>query len=76
MASSPELIGPSSHFYVSQRLRLHYVDWGNSQKPLLLLVHGGRDHARSGLLGIAHGFLRISDSSITATSTSVGSISA
>jgi pimeloyl-ACP methyl ester carboxylesterase len=42
-----ELVGPSSHFYVSQRLRLHYVDWGNPQKPLLLLVHGGRDHARS-----------------------------
>jgi pimeloyl-ACP methyl ester carboxylesterase len=42
-----ELIGPSSHFYVSQRLRLHYVDWGNPDAPLLLLVHGGRDHARS-----------------------------
>jgi pimeloyl-ACP methyl ester carboxylesterase len=47
MQPSPELIGPSSHFYVSQRLRLHYVDWGNPDKPLLLLVHGGRDHARS-----------------------------
>jgi pimeloyl-ACP methyl ester carboxylesterase len=43
----PEIIGPASHFYVSQRLRLHYVDWGNESKPLLLLVHGGRDHARS-----------------------------
>jgi pimeloyl-ACP methyl ester carboxylesterase len=32
---------------VSQRLRLHYVDWGNAEAPLLLLVHGGRDHARS-----------------------------
>ena len=42
-----EIIGPTSRFYVSQRLRLHYVDWGNEQKPLLLLVHGGRDHARS-----------------------------
>jgi pimeloyl-ACP methyl ester carboxylesterase len=47
MRQSPELIGPSSHFYVSQRLRLHYVDWGNAEAPLLLLVHGGRDHARS-----------------------------
>lgn len=47
MSSPLELIGPSSHFYVSQRLRLHYVDWGNPEKPLLLLVHGGRDHARS-----------------------------
>jgi pimeloyl-ACP methyl ester carboxylesterase len=47
MAPREELIGPSSHFYVSQRLRLHYVDWGNPERPLLLLVHGGRDHARS-----------------------------
>jgi len=42
-----EIIGPASRFYVSQRLRLHYVDWGNENKPLLLLVHGGRDHSRS-----------------------------
>ena len=40
-------IGPSSSFYYSQRLRLHYVDWGNPDKPLLLLIHGGRDHARN-----------------------------
>jgi pimeloyl-ACP methyl ester carboxylesterase len=46
-AASEELIGPSSNFYVSQRMRLHYVDWGNEDAPLLLLVHGGRDHARS-----------------------------
>ena len=39
--------GPTSHFFVSQRLRLHYVDWGNPDKPLLLLVHGGRDHCRN-----------------------------
>lgn len=43
----PEIIGPSSNFYVSQRQRLHYVDWGNETQPLLVLVHGGRDHARS-----------------------------
>jgi pimeloyl-ACP methyl ester carboxylesterase len=43
----PEIVGPISRFFVSQRLRLHYVDWGNEDKPLLLLVHGGRDHARS-----------------------------
>jgi pimeloyl-ACP methyl ester carboxylesterase len=42
-----EVVGPASSFYVSQRLRLHYVDWGNEEAPLLLLVHGGRDHARS-----------------------------
>jgi pimeloyl-ACP methyl ester carboxylesterase len=42
-----ERIGPSSSFFFSQRLRLHYVDWGNPEKPLLLLIHGGRDHARN-----------------------------
>ena len=42
-----EIIGPVSSYYISQRLKLHYVDWGNEDKPPLLLVHGGRDHARS-----------------------------
>src|SRR5436305_311115 len=39
--------GPTSHTYFSQRLRLHYVDWGNASKPPLLLLHGGRDHCRN-----------------------------
>ncbi|HEU5195809.1 MAG TPA: alpha/beta hydrolase [Methylomirabilota bacterium] len=39
--------GPSSHTFFSQRLRLHYVDWGNPDKPPMLLVHGGRDHCRN-----------------------------
>jgi pimeloyl-ACP methyl ester carboxylesterase len=39
--------GPTSHSYISQRLRLHYVDWGNHGAPPLLLVHGGRDHCRN-----------------------------
>ncbi len=38
---------PESRFYESQGLRLHYADWGNAGAPLLLLVHGGRDHCRS-----------------------------
>jgi len=38
---------PVSHVFTSQRLKLHYVDWGNPAAPPLLLVHGGRDHARS-----------------------------
>ena len=39
--------GPVSHSYFSQRLRLHYVDWGNDGAPPLLMVHGGRDHCRN-----------------------------
>jgi len=44
---APLTIGPASHIYFSQRLRLHYVDWGNPDAPPLLLVHGGRDHCRN-----------------------------
>lgn len=49
MSASPavDIVGPTSHFFVSQRLRLHYVDWGNPDKPTLVLVHGNRDHARN-----------------------------
>ena len=39
--------GPTSRVFFSQRLRLHYVDWGNPEAPPLLLVHGGRDHCRN-----------------------------
>ncbi len=39
--------GPASHTFFSQRLRLHYVDWGNPDKPPLLMIHGGRDHCRN-----------------------------
>ncbi len=41
------LSSPASRTYVSQRLRLHYVDWGNPEAPPLLLLHGGRDHCRN-----------------------------
>jgi pimeloyl-ACP methyl ester carboxylesterase len=41
------IIGPTSHYFYSQRLKLHYVDWGNSGKPLMIMVHGGRDHCRN-----------------------------
>jgi len=40
-------IGPTSQSYISQRLRLHYADWGNHGAPHLILLHGGRDHCRN-----------------------------
>jgi pimeloyl-ACP methyl ester carboxylesterase len=39
--------GPTSQSFISQRQRLHYVDWGNPDAPPLILQHGGRDHCRS-----------------------------
>lgn len=47
MVAHREGLGPTSHYFYSQRLKLHYVDWGNPEKPAILLVHGGRDHCRS-----------------------------
>ena len=38
---------PTSQTFISQRLRLNCLDWGNHDAPPLVLVHGGRDHARS-----------------------------
>lgn len=40
-------LGPTSHRFISQRLTLHYLDWGNAGAPLLVLVHGGQDHAHN-----------------------------
>lgn len=43
--------GPTSQTFISQRLKLNYFDWAQTDedraKPPLVLVHGGRDHARS-----------------------------
>ncbi len=47
MPPDPAGPGPTSRIFFSQRLRLHYVDWGNAGAPPLLLVHGGRDHCRN-----------------------------
>src|SRR6201989_1258095 len=47
MSTLHDMPGPTSRHYFSQRLRLHYVDWGNPEAPPLLLVHGGRDHCRN-----------------------------
>lgn len=38
---------PTSHSYFSQRLRLHYLDWGNESAPNVLLIHGSQDHCHS-----------------------------
>jgi pimeloyl-ACP methyl ester carboxylesterase len=42
-----ETAGPTSRVYFSQRLRLHYVDWGNGGAPPMILLHGGQDHCRN-----------------------------
>ncbi|MBI2761394.1 MAG: alpha/beta hydrolase [Chloroflexi bacterium] len=38
---------PRSGYYMSQGLRIHYVCWGDPRLPPVLLIHGGRDHARN-----------------------------
>jgi pimeloyl-ACP methyl ester carboxylesterase len=38
---------PWQHYYQSQRLRLSYWTWGDGANPPLILIHGGRDHARA-----------------------------
>jgi pimeloyl-ACP methyl ester carboxylesterase len=38
---------PISHFFYSDRLKLQFWDYGQDEKPSLVLVHGGLDHARS-----------------------------
>lgn len=38
---------PFSRTYTSQGLNLHYLDWGNEEAPLVVLLHGMRDHAHS-----------------------------
>jgi len=38
---------PTSHKYISQRLRLHYSEWGDADAPVLLLLHGLHDHSRT-----------------------------
>lgn len=39
---------PRSEYYESQRVKLHYVIWGEpGAKPPLLLIHGGQDHSRN-----------------------------
>jgi pimeloyl-ACP methyl ester carboxylesterase len=46
MTPSNEPAQPASRHYSSQGLKLHYADWGNEGAPVLLLVHGLKDHSR------------------------------
>lgn len=41
------MMHPTPGFYFSQRLKLHYLDWGNTDAPPLILIHGGMDHCRN-----------------------------
>lgn len=47
MANNNNEIGAQSRWFTSSGLKLHYLDWGNSSAPLLILVHGMWDHAHS-----------------------------
>lgn len=44
---SPRVLSPTSHRFFSQRLRMHFVEWGSRQAPTVVLVHGVRDHCRT-----------------------------
>lgn len=43
---SPMAAEPTQKFVTSQRIPISYWDWGNEEAPPLVLVHGGKDHAR------------------------------
>ncbi|CAA0093406.1 Tropinesterase [Zhongshania aliphaticivorans] len=40
-------MNPISQNYYSQRLRLHYVEWGDAKAEPILMIHGGLDHCRN-----------------------------
>ena len=69
--------GPTANSFISQRLRLHYVDWGNPDAPPLILQHGGRDRglglrARDHCAELAHGHGMQSDEPSTALAAAYG----
>jgi pimeloyl-ACP methyl ester carboxylesterase len=37
------IVEPTSHYFYSQRLKLHYVDWGNPDKLLMVLASSPYD---------------------------------
>src|SRR5688572_17729664 len=38
---------PEDRYFASARLRIHYCVWGDEANRALVMVHGGRDHARN-----------------------------
>jgi pimeloyl-ACP methyl ester carboxylesterase len=45
--SDTSQVEPSDRTLTANGVTLHYLDWGNEGAPVLLLVHGSRDNARS-----------------------------
>ena len=38
---------PRHGSFLSANLKLHYVEWGETNRPKLILLHGVRDHCRT-----------------------------
>lgn len=47
MSADSQLSAATSQNYFSQRLRLHYVEWGARDNSTIVLVHGIQDHCRT-----------------------------
>jgi len=47
MPSDSASLSATSQNFFSQRLRLHYVEWGSRDNPTIVLVHGIHDHCRT-----------------------------
>ena len=47
MPSDSLSFSATSQNFFSQRLRLHYVEWGSRDNPTIVLVHGIQDHCRT-----------------------------
>ena len=43
----PEIVEPHDRHVTVGGLRLHYLDWGNADRPPMLLLHGGTQTAHS-----------------------------
>jgi esterase len=42
-----ELVVPTDHYVIANGLKLHYLDWGNTHLPPMLLLHGVRLQAHT-----------------------------